>query len=59
MKKIEPLTVLNEEGEFATTEEQQIEIITSYFKKMLAPAAEPNKILQNIKDKKSFHSRRD
>jgi len=43
MKKIEPLTVLNEEGEFATTEKQQIEIITSYFKKMLAPAAEPRK----------------
>ena len=37
LKKVEPLTVKNENGEVATTEEQQIEIVTSYFKRMLAP----------------------
>ncbi len=41
--KVKPLTIKNEDDEIATTEEQQIEIITAYFKKMLAPENEPAK----------------
>ena len=37
LKKIEPLTVENEDGEIATTEEEQVKIVMAYFEKMLAP----------------------
>ena len=40
---MKPLTIKNDDDEIATTEEQQIEIITAYFKKMLAPENEPEK----------------
>ena len=43
LKKIQPLTVENEDGERATTEEEQIKIVMAYFKKMLAPDTEPRK----------------
>ena len=43
LKKIEPLTVENEDGEIATTEEEQIKIVMAYFKKMLAPETEPRR----------------
>ena len=54
IKKIEPLTVQNDDGEFATTEEQQIEIITSYFKKMLAPETAPRKSYKPSKIRTPF-----
>ena len=42
-KKVEKLTVKHQNGSMATTEEQQIEIVTAHFKKMLAPTKEPGK----------------
>ena len=43
LKKIEPLTVENEDGEIATTEEEQVKIVMAYFKKMLAPETDPRR----------------
>ena len=43
MKKAERLTVHDNKGQAAATEEQQIELVTKYFKKMLAPDTPPRK----------------
>ena len=36
-KKQKPLIIKNDEGEIASSEEEQIKIISGYFNKMLAP----------------------
>ena len=54
MKKIEPLTVKDEEGEVATSEEEQIKIVTAYFKKMLAPERPDGKNYKPSKLRRPF-----
>ena len=54
MKKIDPLTLENEEGEMVTTEEEQIKIVTAYFKKMLAPETEERKTYKPSKIRRPF-----
>ena len=54
MKKVESLTVKNEKGEIATTEEQQIKIVTDYFKKMLAPETAARKTYEPARLRRVF-----
>ena len=58
-KKVETLTVKNEKGEIAATEEHQIEIVTAYFEKMLVPKKRTRKELQTKQDNNTLHRRRD